>query len=84
MRIDKFMNITNITKCRRIAQDMIAHNVVKINGATIKASHNIKIGDIIEIAYLEQPKFFKVLKIPEKKSIPKALKHEYITPISES
>ncbi len=48
MRIDKFLNAVNITKRRTIAQDMIDNKVIKIAGIPVKASRNVKVGDIIE------------------------------------
>ncbi|WP_297813488.1 RNA-binding S4 domain-containing protein [uncultured Helicobacter sp.] len=77
MRVDKFLNIVNITKRRAVAQDMLASGVIKINGIPIKASRNIQIGDIIEIKYLENSKFYQVLKIPEQKTIKKNESHLY-------
>lgn len=71
MRIDKFLNAVNITKRRTIAQDMIDNKVIKIAGIPVKASRNVKVGDIIEIAYLEKSRFFEVLQIPSQKTIKK-------------
>ena len=71
MRIDKFLNAVNITKRRTIAQDMIDNKVIKIAGTPVKASRNVKVGDIIEIAYLEKSRFFEVLQIPSQKTIKK-------------
>lgn len=77
MRIDKFLNAVNITKRRSIAQDMLANGVVKINGITVKPSRDVKVGDTIEISYLEKPKFYQVLQIPEQKTIKKNESHLY-------
>lgn len=71
MRVDKFLNAVNLTKRRSIAQDMLANGVVKINGIALKASRDIKVGDVIEIAYLEKSRFYQVLQIPEQKTIKK-------------
>ncbi|RAX58410.1 hypothetical protein CCZ01_03055 [Helicobacter monodelphidis] len=81
MRIDAFMNATNIVKRRSIAQDMIDNRVVKIDGVCVKASRNVKVGDVIEIAFFEKSQFFKVLKIPEIKNVPKSLSYEYVEKI---
>lgn len=80
MRIDKFLNTTNILKRRTIAQDMIENKLISINGAIVKSSRDVKIGDIIEIRFLESSKKYEVLKIPESKNIPK---HEKILYIKE-
>ncbi len=77
MRVDKFLNAVNLTKRRSIAQDMLANGVVKINGIALKASRDIKVGDVIEIAYLEKSRFYQVLQIPEQKTIKKNESHLY-------
>ena len=77
MRIDKFLNAVNITKRRTIAQDMIENGVVKISGRSVKASRDVKVGDVIEIAFLEKPRFFEVLQIPAQKTIKKNESHLY-------
>lgn len=81
MRIDKFLNTTNILKRRSLAQDLIAHNLVSINGAIVKASRAVKIGDIIEIKFLEYTKKYKILAIPQGKNIPKNEKNLFIEEI---
>ncbi|MDE5591948.1 MAG: RNA-binding S4 domain-containing protein [Helicobacter sp.] len=83
MRIDKFLNIVNITKRRTVAQDMINNQVIKISGIPVKASRNVKIGDIIEIAYLDTPRFFEILQIPIKKTIKKEESYLYYKEIQK-
>lgn len=83
MRVDKFLNAVNITKRRSVAQDMLANNVVKIGGIVVKASRDVKIGDIIEIDYLEKPKFYQVLQIPEQKTIKKNESHLYYKEVQD-
>lgn len=78
MRIDKFLNTTNTLKRRSIAQDMIENGLVSINGVVAKSSKDVKIGDIIEIKFLEYTKKYEILSIPESKNIPKNQKQNYI------
>ena len=82
MRIDKFINAVNLTKRRAVAQDMIKHDAVKLNGNAAKASKQVKIGDIIEFVYLESSEKYEVLQIPTTKSIPKSKKDEYVRQIA--
>lgn len=65
-------------KRRSLAQDLIAHNLVSINGAIVKASRAVKIGDIIEIKFLEYTKKYKVLALPAGKTIPKHEKNLFV------
>lgn len=77
MRIDKFLNSTNVVKTRKIAQDMCALGVVEINGIVAKGSKEVKVGDKITLRFLESTKIYEVLAIPATKSIPKAKSSEY-------
>ena len=83
MRIDKFLNAVNIVKRRAIAQDMIANGVVKIARISVKASRDVKVGDIIEIAFLEKSRFYQVLQIPEVKTIKKSESHLYYKEVQQ-
>ena len=82
MRIDKFLNSVNITKRRTVAQDMISNGVVSINGKVVKASKNVELGNIIELAYLKGVKKYEVLLIPTMKSTPKSDQEKYIKELS--
>lgn len=81
MRIDKFLNAVNITKRRAVAEDMLAHGVIYINGLPVKKSKEVKVGDTIEVKYLEYTDMFKVLQIPTTKSTPKSKQEEYVVKI---
>jgi len=81
MRIDKYLNAVNITKRRAVAEDMLAHGVVFINEQVVKKSKEVKVGDIIEIKYLERTEKFEVLQIPVTKSTPKSKMFEYVKKI---
>jgi ribosomal 50S subunit-recycling heat shock protein len=83
MRIDKFLNAVNITKRRAVAEDMLAHKVVFINGISVKKAKEVKVDDVIEIRYLEKSDKFKVLQIPMMKSTPKSKMDEYVKRIEE-
>jgi len=82
VRVDKFINTVNITKRRTIAEDMCKSGVVFINSKKAKASKDVKVGDIITIEYLENPKSYEVLQIPTTKTIPKSAKDEYVKELS--
>ena len=77
MRIDSFLNTTNILKRRSVAQDLIKNNLVCVNGAIVKASREVKIGDIVEIKFLEYSKKYKILAIPQSKNVPKNAKNDF-------
>ncbi len=81
MRIDKFLNAVNLTKRRTVAQDMISNGVVLINDKVVKASKNVEVGNVIELAYLKGSKKYLVLVLPTLKSTPKSEQDKYIKEI---
>ena len=78
MRIDKFINTTNLTKRRAIAQDMIKHEAVYLNGVKVKASKQVKVGDVIEFRFLDSTQKYQILNIPTTKTIPKSQKDQFV------
>lgn len=65
MRIDKFLKVSRILKRRTLAQDAAKGGRVKINGKTVKPSHEVKVGDVVELGYNSGTVSFKVLEIKE-------------------
>jgi len=49
MRIDKFLKVSRLIKRRTIANEACDAGRVMINGKVVKASAEVKVGDIIEI-----------------------------------
>ncbi|MEW6552608.1 MAG: S4 domain-containing protein [Arcobacteraceae bacterium] len=78
MRIDKFLSTVNLVKRRAISEDMLEHNVVFLNGNPVKKAKEIKVGDIIEIRYIEYIDKYEVLAIPTTKSTPKSKQADYV------
>lgn len=81
MRVDKFLNIVNITKRRAISEDMCKSGVVSINGVVAKPSKEVKIGDKITIKFIMKEISYEVLAIPVTKSIPKSEQSSYVKEI---
>ncbi|HED6218529.1 RNA-binding S4 domain-containing protein [Campylobacter coli] len=77
MRVDKFLNAVNITKRRAISEDMCRSGVVGINGVIVKASKEVKVGDIISLHFTDYTQEYKVLALPTTKNIPKNAQSEY-------
>lgn len=65
MRIDKFLQVSRILKRRALAQEAANGGRVKINGRTVKPSHEIEIGDIIELGFNSGTVKFRVLDIKQ-------------------
>lgn len=51
MRLDKFLKVSRIIKRRTVANEACDVGRVLINGKAARASYDVKIGDIIEIAF---------------------------------
>jgi ribosomal 50S subunit-recycling heat shock protein len=64
MRIDKFLKVSRIIKRRAIAKIVVDGGKAKLNGKVVKASSEVKKGQILEIEYFD--KYFKVeiLEVP--------------------
>ena len=65
MRIDKFLKVSRIVKRRTLAQEACDNGKVYINGREVKPSHQIKVGDIVEISYLTGGIKFVIKEIKE-------------------
>ncbi|WP_299327857.1 RNA-binding S4 domain-containing protein [uncultured Helicobacter sp.] len=78
MRIDSFLNATNIVKKRAIAQDMCDNNVVEINGVRVKSSKEVRVGDRICLHFLEHTRCYEVLSIPTTRTTSKSMAHTFI------
>ncbi len=51
MRLDKYLKVSRIIKRRTVANEACDAGRVTVNGKVARASYEVKIGDIIEIAF---------------------------------
>lgn len=51
MRVDKFLKVSRLIKRRTVANEACDAGRVSVNGKVVKASQDVKAGDIIEIAF---------------------------------
>lgn len=51
MRLDKYLKVSRIIKRRTVANEACDAGRVTVNGKIARASYDIKIGDVIEIAF---------------------------------
>ena len=68
MRIDKFLKVSRIIKRRTVANEVCDADRVTVNGRTVRASYDVKVGDIVEITMGENVTKFKVLMVTETQS----------------
>lgn len=65
MRLDKFLKVSRLIKRRTVANEACDAGRVTVNGNVAKASTNVKVGDIIEIAFGNKNVKVKVLDIQD-------------------
>ena len=51
MRIDKYLKVSRLIKRRTVANDACDVGRVMVNGRPVKASYEVKPGDVIEIGF---------------------------------
>lgn len=65
MRIDKFLKVSRIIKRRTLANEACDAGRISVNERLVKASYDVKVGDIIEFRFGEKVSKFEVLKVAE-------------------
>jgi ribosomal 50S subunit-recycling heat shock protein len=65
MRLDKYLKVSRLIKRRTVANEACDAGRVVVNEKPVKASYNVKEGDIIEILFGSRTVKVKVLKIQE-------------------
>jgi len=85
MRIDKYLWCIRIFKSRTIATEACDGSKVKIEGRSIKPSHNIKTGDIFSVQQGYIKRTFRIIALLEKRLAAKLISNyaEDITPPEE-
>ena len=64
MRLDKFLKVSRLIKRRTVANSVSEMGRVFINGNPAKPAKQLKVGDIIEIEYVNRTEKVEVLIIP--------------------
>ena len=65
MRIDKYLKISRIIKRRTVANDACDAARVSVNGRPVKASYEVKVGDVVEVAFGACALKIRVLNVKE-------------------
>jgi ribosomal 50S subunit-recycling heat shock protein len=65
MRIDKFLKVSRIIKRRTIANEACDASHITVNGKVVKASYDVKEGDIIEVAFGQRKLKVRVLDVKD-------------------
>lgn len=65
MRLDKYLKVSRIIKRRTVANEACDAGRVSVNGRQVKASYEVKCGDILEIAFGTRNVKVEVLSVAE-------------------
>lgn len=65
MRLDKYLKVSRLIKRRTVANEACDAQRIQVNGRIVKASYDVKVGDVIEIRMGEKIVKVEVLEILE-------------------
>ena len=65
MRLDKYLKVSRLIKRRTVANEACDGERVAVNGRQVKASYQVKVGDIIEISFGQRSVKVEVLAVNE-------------------
>ena len=65
MRLDKYLKVSRLIKRRTVANEACDGARVSVNGRQVKASYQVKPGDIIEIAFGQRSLRVEVVAVNE-------------------
>lgn len=65
MRLDKYLKVSRLIKRRTVANDACDGARVWVNGRPVKASYQVKLGDVIEIVFGQRTLRVEVTQISE-------------------
>ncbi len=65
MRLDKYLKVSRLIKRRTVANEACDGERVNVNGRQVKASYQVKEGDVIEVAFGNRTMRVEVTQISE-------------------
>lgn len=65
MRIDKYLKVSRLIKRRSVANEACDSGRISVNGRPVKASYDVKVGDVIEITLGERVNSYEVTAVAE-------------------
>jgi len=65
MRLDKWLKNSRLIKRRTVANEACDAGRVTANGRAVKASYEVKVGDVLELKFGERITRVKVLSVQE-------------------
>lgn len=65
MRLDKYLKVSRLIKRRTVANEACDAGRVSVNDKPVKASYDVKVGDVISIRFGDKTVNAKVLSVQE-------------------
>ena len=65
MRLDKYLKVSRLIKRRTVANEACDAGRVTANGRPVKASYDVKVGDLLEIKFGEKSVKLEVLVVAD-------------------
>lgn len=65
MRLDKYLKVSRLIKRRTIANEACDNAHVTVNGRPAKASYDVKVGDVLAVAFGEKTLRIRVTEVRE-------------------
>ena len=65
MRLDKYLKVSRLIKRRTVANETCDGGLVQVNGRTVKASYDVKVGDVITLQFGARTVTVEVLSVQE-------------------
>ena len=65
MRLDKYLKVSRVIKRRTVANEACDAGRVTVNGKVARASYDVKVGDVVEIAFGTRTVKFQITEVSE-------------------
>jgi len=65
MRLDKWLKVSRLIKRRTVANEACDNQRVSANGRPVRASYDVKVGDVLELRFGEKSVRVEVLAVAE-------------------
>ena len=65
MRLDKWLKVSRLIKRRTVANEACDNARVMANGRAVKASYDVKVGDVLELKFGERTVKVEVLQVAD-------------------
>lgn len=65
MRLDKWLKLSRLIKRRTVANEACDAGRITANGRVVKASYDVKVGDVLTLTFGERTTRVKVLDVQE-------------------